>query len=109
MIQNLQVDRDDLTIDIQPTPEEQRVLTALEDPTCRTILRLLTEPTTPVAVVAQSDIPTSTVYRKLNAMTETALVEQSTRGHPGRGHTDVYWRGINKVTIDLRGKEECQK
>lgn len=49
-------------------PSLQAVLDALDDPDCREILRAIDEPMTASEISDATDIPSSTVYRKLDLL-----------------------------------------
>lgn len=49
-------------------PSLQAVLDALDDPDCREILRVIDEPMTACEISDATDIPSSTVYRKLDLL-----------------------------------------
>lgn len=98
---SLDAHRAELAIDIDPTERGAMVLNALDDDSCRTVLRALSEPKRATEVVDESDIPTSTVYRKLNELVEAGLVEKTYRGQFGNGHQAVYRRRLDRITIDL--------
>ena len=73
------------------TPQLQAVLDALDDPACRTIIKELDEPMTANELADETDIPLSTLYRKIDLLTDASLVVETTEirddGHQiGRAH-----------------------
>jgi len=91
----------EIAIDLDPTVHGAKVLSALDDDSSRAVLRALAEPKPATEVVDESDIPTSTVYRKINELVEAGLVEKTYRGRFGNGHQAVYRRRLDRITIDL--------
>lgn len=91
----------ELAIDLNPTERGAKVLDALEDGSSRAVLQALSEPKPATEVVDESDIPTSTVYRKINELVEAGLVEKTYRGRFGNGHQALYRRRLDRITVDL--------
>ncbi|NHX35151.1 MULTISPECIES: ArsR/SmtB family transcription factor [Halolamina] len=76
-----------------------RLLDALSDETSRRILSTLTEPTAAAELADDCDIPSSTVYRKLDVLTRAELIEERVILKPGYGRCSVYERNIERVAI----------
>ena len=85
----------------EETPELQEVLDALEDPDCREIVRRLEEPMTASELSDECDIPLSTIYRKLDAMSEATLLEELTEVRSDGHHTTRYEVAFEEVRIPL--------
>ncbi|ESP90171.1 winged helix-turn-helix domain-containing protein [Candidatus Halobonum tyrrellensis] len=85
----------------EESPSLQTVLEALDDADCRAILRETTEPMTANELSDTCDIPTSTLYRKLELLSEAALVRERVAINPGGGRTTRYVRDFDDVTISM--------
>ena len=92
-----------------PSPEEspslQAVLDALDDADCRAILRETIEPMTATQLSDACDIPTSTLYRKLELLSTAGLVRERDSINPGGGRTTRYERDFDDVTISMDDDE----
>lgn len=87
---------------ITEATQVQAILDVLEDETSREILRLLDgESLSASELATKGDIPLSTTYRKLNALTETRLVDERIRILRSGRHTSEYSRAFDDVTISL--------
>jgi DNA-binding transcriptional ArsR family regulator len=80
-------------------PRLQRVLEVLSDDCSRTILSALTEPLTATELAEQCDIPSSTVYRKLDTLTAAGLVEERVTVKPEYGRVSRYELNVQSVLI----------
>jgi len=83
------------------TPAFQDVLDALDDPTCRRILQHLEEPRSADELVEETDIPRSTVYRKLDLLRDAGLVSEFTEIRRDGGHTSRYECSFGAVRISM--------
>ncbi|MFB6165660.1 MAG: helix-turn-helix domain-containing protein [Haloarculaceae archaeon] len=77
------------------------VVDALGDPTCRALLRAADTPETAKELAVDCDLPLSTVYRKLDLLADTPLVEQSTRPRLRGKHPSQYRRAVDTVRVDV--------
>jgi predicted ArsR family transcriptional regulator len=84
-------------------PRLQRVLEVLSDECSRTILSALSEPSTATELAEQCDIPSSTVYRKLDTLTATGLVEERVTVKPEYGRVSRYELNLESVSIAVDG------
>ncbi|GAB7013024.1 helix-turn-helix domain-containing protein [Halolamina salina] len=84
----------------------EAVLEALDDGDCRTILRETAEPTTATELADSCGIPRSTLYRKLELLTDASLVRERETINPGGGRTTRYERDFDDVTIALGEDDE---
>lgn len=84
---------------IEEAPDVADVLAALADEDARTILRTLDEPMTAQELQDRCDIPESTMYRKLDRLTDTGLLHQQTRIRRDGRHTSEYIPAFTRVTI----------
>lgn len=80
-------------------PDPSAVLNALSDEDARAILRTLTEPMTAQELQAECDIPESTLYRKLDVLTETGLLTQQTRIRRNGHHANEYAVSFSAITV----------
>jgi DNA-binding transcriptional ArsR family regulator len=87
-------------------PDLQDVLDALDDPDCRTIVSVLEEPMTASEVAEESDIPLSTTYRKIERLTEAALLVEGTEIRPDGQHASTYRVDFEEVVIALTDDRE---
>ena len=82
-------------------PTLQDVLNALDDPDCRTILRETIEPMNAKELTETCDIPKSTLYRKLDLLSEASLVRERIEIRPEGGRITRYQRNFDDVVISL--------
>jgi DNA-binding transcriptional ArsR family regulator len=85
-------------------PDEQAVFDALADPDCRAILEHLDEPLTAQEVASACDLPQTSTYRKLEQLSDAALVDEQTRIRTDGHHTTVYVRDCTGVFVALEGE-----
>jgi DNA-binding transcriptional ArsR family regulator len=83
------------------TPDLQAVLDALDDEGCRRIVEALVEPMTAKEVSDACDIPLSTTYRKLDLLTDAALLSERAVLQPDGHHTTEYELAFEEVVIRL--------
>ena len=83
------------------SPSLQDVLDALDDADCRAILRETAEPMTANELIDACDIPKSTLYRKLDLLSQASLVREQDIINPGGGRTTKYKRDFDDVTISM--------
>ncbi len=82
-------------------PSAPELCAVLEDGDCREIIRQLNEPMTASELAANCEIPQSTLYRKLELLTETTLLEESTEIRRDGHHTSTYAIGFTEVRFAL--------
>lgn len=85
----------------QDSPSLQDILDALDDADCRAIIRQTTQPMTASELIDACDIPKSTVYRKLERLSDASLVREQHTINPGGGRTTKYERDFNDVMISM--------
>ena len=85
----------------EEVPEIESLLGALEDPDCRTIIRQLDEPMTASELSDDCDIPLSTIYRKLDTMSDATLLEELTEVRGDGHHTTRYEVAFDEVCLIL--------
>ena len=84
-------------------PNLGAVLDALDDDDCRTIIEHLEEPMTAPELSDETDIPSSTMYRKLELLSEAALINEGTEIRPDGHHASVYVTDFDEVRVQLNG------
>lgn len=89
-------------------PALQDVLDALDDEGCRTILRQLAEPMTVKELTEACDIPQSTMYRKLDLLSDASLVEEQVEVRTDGRHTNRYVLNFETVELSLTAEREVQ-
>ncbi|QGN06975.1 ArsR family transcriptional regulator [Halorhabdus sp. CBA1104] len=83
-------------------PPVEALFGALEDSDCRAILRVVgTEPLTAQEIADACEIPISTVYRKVDTLTDAGLLEPRTRVRDDGKHPQQYTAGIEEIHVDL--------
>jgi DNA-binding transcriptional ArsR family regulator len=90
----------------EDSPALQAILDALDDPDCRAILRETAEPLTATELIATCDIPKSTMYRKLELLSDASLVRKQDTINPNGGRTTIYERNFDDVTISMDDDED---
>ncbi|WP_458189744.1 ArsR/SmtB family transcription factor [Haladaptatus sp. NG-WS-4] len=93
---------------VDDTPEFQDVLDALEDPACRRIIMELNDPMTARELADGTDIPLSTLYRKLDILSDASLVTELTEIREDGHHTSRYRIAIESVNITLDENREFE-
>jgi DNA-binding transcriptional ArsR family regulator len=93
-------------VGVEDTPDLQAVLDALDDPDCRTIVRQLDEPMTASEISDATDIPLSTVYRKLDMLSDASLLSELTEVRSDGHHTTRYDLDFEDVTLSLTEDNE---
>jgi len=84
----------------------ETVLDTLGDESTRAIIEALSEPMTANELSEACDIPLSTMYRKLDRLTETDLVRESTEIRQSGQHTTRYARDFTEVSVWVDDEEE---
>ena len=93
--------RDPLVDDDAPDPET--VLAALHDEDGRAILSELTEPRTAKELLKRCDIPRSTLYRKLDRLSDATLVKEGTEIREDGSHANRYELDFEEIIIARDG------
>lgn len=91
---------------IADSPDLQAILDALDDPDCRAIVRHLDEPMTASEISDATDVPLSTVYRKLDLLSEASLLTELTEVRSDGHHTTRYERDFEEVSLSLTEENE---
>jgi DNA-binding transcriptional ArsR family regulator len=85
----------------EDAPDLQAVLDALDDPDCRAIVKRLDEPMTASELSDATDVPLSTVYRKLDLLSEASLVRELTEVRSDGHHTTRYDLDFDEVSVSV--------
>ncbi len=88
------------------TPELQDILDALDDPACRRIIMELNDPMTARELADKTDIPLSTLYRKVDMLSDASLVRELTEIREDGHHTSRYRLAVESVNISLTDDQE---
>lgn len=94
--------------DREEPPNLQEVVDALDDPDCRTIIRVLEEPMTASEIADATDIPLSTTYRKLSLLSDASLLEEGTEIRADGHHTTIYLVAFDAVRLALDDQREFE-
>jgi hypothetical protein len=78
----------------------------LADEDCRAILRATHSPRTAPEISEECDIPLSTVYRKVDRLTELSLLETRIRIDSSGRHPTQYQRGIDGLLIQIGPEDD---
>jgi DNA-binding IclR family transcriptional regulator len=93
---------------VEETPDLQVLLDALDDSDCRAIVTRIDEPKTASEISDATDIPLSTVYRKLDALTEASLLSELTEVRSDGHHTTRYDLDFEEVSLSLTEDNEFE-
>jgi DNA-binding IclR family transcriptional regulator len=93
---------------VEDTTDLQVLLNALDDPDCRAIVTQIDEPMTASEISDATDIPLSTVYRKLDALTEASLLSELTEVRSDGHHTTRYDLDFEEVSVSLTEDNEFE-
>lgn len=88
-------------MDENDTPDIDPLLSALSDGDSRAIIRELTEPMTAGELSEACDIPSSTVYKKLDILCEVSLLHERTDIRPDGHHTTYYEVAFDTIHLEL--------
>lgn len=83
------------------SPALQDVLDALDDPECRAIIGQLERPMSATELSDACEIPLTTVYRKLELLTDASLLEERIEIRTDGRHTTRYAVAFDGVGIEL--------
>lgn len=79
----------------------QNVLYILDDEDCRSIIRALEEPMTASELVNTCDISFSTIYRKLDLLTESPLITEEIVIRTDSQNTTRFVRTFEQLQIEV--------
>ena len=81
--------------------QSEDVLGCLGDEPTRAIIQTLSEPMTANELSEACDIPLSTMYRKLDSLTEASLISETTQIRQGGQHTTRYELNFTEICVLL--------
>lgn len=87
-------------------PDAEEVLTSLDDPTCRRLVRALDEPMTVNELAEEADVPLSTTYRKLDLLDDASLLDTRTKVRQDGHHQTLYRIAFEEVAFYLTTSRE---
>lgn len=87
-------------------PSLQDILAALDDSDCRTILCETGDPMTANELINACDIAQSTLYRKLDLLSQASLVREWDEINPEGGRITRYERDFDDVKILIDDSDE---
>lgn len=87
--------------DKKPDPRPEIVLDALADDAAQAIIGELEEPMTASELSDACEIPLSTTYRKLELLTDAALLSESTEIRRDGQHTTRYTLAFEEIRVRL--------
>lgn len=94
------------------TPSENEasdIFAALDDEQCRHILETATDEAVTASEVAEAcDVPLSTVYRKLDLLTDAGLLSEGTRMRRSGKHATEYTARIDELTVAVDADGDIQ-
>jgi len=82
-------------------PKAAEICAALDDPDCREIIQNLEEPLTASELSSRCEIPQSTLYRKLEVLTDATLLEESTAIRRDGHHASKYSVAFDEISLVL--------
>ncbi|MFB6073874.1 MAG: helix-turn-helix domain-containing protein [Haloarculaceae archaeon] len=85
----------------RPVENEQAILELLADGTARSILCAVDEPMTAKELAADCELPLSTVYRKLEELSATPLLRETTRVRECGKHPQQFQRRFDALQVDV--------
>lgn len=92
----------DSPLSTETDADTRTVLAALEDGDCRTILEATAdEALTAAELATRCEIPSSTVYRKLELLTDAGLLEERIRIQMGGKHASEYCQCFDEIAISV--------
>lgn len=90
------------------TPVSEDVLDTLCDEPTRVIIEQLSEPMTANELSEACEIPLSTMYRKLDRLTDASLVAESTEIRRSGQHTTRYARDFTEISVSVSEEHRLQ-
>lgn len=84
----------------------KQVLEALGDPDCQTILEETTSPMTAKEIAQKNEISSSTVYRKLDLLSNATLLRELQSVHQKRGRITLYQRNFTNIRTYISDDEK---
>ncbi len=91
--------------DARDDPELVPILEALEDEDCRAIVQALDAPLSASDLSEACDIPMSTIYRKLDLLSESSLLTELTEIRSDGHHTTRYEVAFEEIRIYMNEEQ----
>ncbi|WP_460525154.1 ArsR/SmtB family transcription factor [Halopiger thermotolerans] len=86
-----------------------QILSALGDGECRELLRHLTDgPSTAEELSRICDIPSSTLYRKMEKLIDGGLVTEGTEISTGGRNATLYEQRVDGVSVQIEDSEQIE-
>lgn len=92
----------------EEAPDIETVVGALNDEDCRTLIETLDEPRTASDLLERCDIPRSTLYRKLEQLTDATLVQEGTEVRMDGSHATRYELDFDDVVVMRNDETELE-
>jgi predicted transcriptional regulator len=93
---------EDVGIEQRAEVDEDALLTALQDDDCQAIVEAVEDEALSATELADTcDLPTSTTYRKLDTLTDAALLDERLRLSSSGSHEREYVAGHLDLTISV--------
>jgi predicted transcriptional regulator len=89
-------------------PPSEHLFGVLTDDACREIIAALERPLTVPEIAEETDHPLSTTYRKLDRLTESGLVKETTGIRSGRHHKARFVADFDRIAIGLDDGRDLQ-
>ncbi|ELZ79066.1 winged helix-turn-helix domain-containing protein [Haloferax larsenii] len=96
------------TTENEDEPPVSTVLQSLEDDKCRVILEALREPKSASELQNSCELPRSTVYRKLERLSDAALVKEYTEIRRDGPNATLYERDFTDISISIDDEDEFE-
>lgn len=89
-------------VDQSPSVDEDALLTALQDDACREIVQAVEDEALSASELAEAcELPLSTTYRKVDTLTDAALLDERLRVATSGSHEREYVPGHVDLTISI--------
>jgi response regulator of citrate/malate metabolism len=93
---------DRAAVDQSPSVDQDALLTALQDDDCRAIVQAVEDDPLSASEIADAcDLPLSTTYRKVDMLTDAALLDERLRVATSGSHEREYVAGHVDLTISI--------
>jgi len=91
--------------DAMSRADASRLLAALDDADCRAVLGATTRGPRSASELSEAcDIPLSTLYRKLELLTDVGFLDERVRLSSAEKHPNEYVRRIDAITVSIGGE-----
>lgn len=91
-----------IPFDDAPSVDSEAALGALNDPDCRDVLAAATGKARTAGELKETcGIPRSTLYRKIDRLTDAGILEEGVRLSPNGAHASEYRCAVEAITVSL--------